>query len=140
MIRGHRPAEALHVLVADDDPVQRDLLVSTLTELGCRIDVATTGIEACRMFASRVPDLVIMDIAMPEMDGIEATRRLRQLGGNDNAKRAHVIVLSGHADARSRQLAFEAGCDQYLVKPCNIEGPVRAFVDRLGHRSLTPAV
>ncbi len=123
----------LHVLIIEDDEGQREPLVAIAQGLGCRVDVASDGASGFRLASENSPDVILMDISMPDMDGIQSTRRIRQLSSE---KRPHIIVVSAMDDARTRQRAFEAGCDQYVVKPFDIERPLRAFVERHGHRSI----
>jgi two-component system OmpR family response regulator len=85
---------------------------------GYVVEGASDGGQAVRQANKRKYDVVIMDIELPNIDGIEAIKRIRANGAQ---KRPHVIVLSGLLDARTRQLAFEAGCDQYMIKPVELD-------------------
>ncbi len=111
------PAERV-ILFVEDVLEQREAAIVLLRERGYVVVEATDGGQAVRHAAKRIPDVVVMDVSLPVMDGIEAIRRIRALAGK---KRPHVIVMSGQLDARTRQLAFEAGCDQYITKPCGID-------------------
>jgi CheY-like chemotaxis protein len=137
LTRGLRSPEndvpLLRVLVVDDDPVQREIAVELLGTLGCRVEVATDGAGAVRNTSTLRPDLILMDLGMPTIDGWAAIRRIRRLA---EPPPPHIIVLSALADARARQLAFEAGCNEYLVKPADVRGAVTAYVARTGHRRL----
>lgn len=106
------------VLFVEDVLEQREAAIVLLRERGYVVVEATDGGQAVRHATKQVPDVVVMDVSLPVMDGIEAIRRIRALAGK---KRPHVIVMSGQLDARTRQLAFEAGCDQYITKPCGID-------------------
>ena len=106
------------ILFVEDVLEQREAAIVLLRERGYTVIEATDGGQAVRQTAKQPPDVVVMDVSLPVMDGIEAIRRIRALGGK---KRPHVIVMSGQLDARTRQLAFEAGCDQYITKPCGID-------------------
>lgn len=112
----------------------RQATLAMLRAYGYEVEEAHDGGEAVRQAKKHLPDVVVINVSLPIMNGIEAIRRIRSNGGE---KRAHVIVMSGRVDARTRQLAFEAGCDQYIVKPCPVEtlaGAVRAFfTKRDGH-------
>ena len=134
----HAPPELplLHVLIVDDDDEQRDVLAALLKGLGCRVDIATDGASGTRLATNLEPDVVVMDLAMRGMDGWEAIRAIRT---RTAGRRLHVIVLSAFADARSRELAFDAGCDEYVVKPADVRGGIRAHVTRLGDRRLASA-
>jgi CheY-like chemotaxis protein len=121
------------ILFVEDVLEEREAAIETLRARGYVVDEALDGGQAVRLAAKSAPDVVVMDISLPVIDGIEAIRRIRSLGVT---KRPHVIVMSGQVDARTRQLAFEAGCDQYIVKPCGIDALAAAvdayFVKRDG--------
>lgn len=106
------------ILFVEDVLEQREAAIVLLRERGYVVVEATDGSQAVRHATTQLPDVVVMDLSLPVMDGIQAIRRIRALAGK---KRPHVIVLSGQLDARTRQLAFEAGCDQYITKPCGID-------------------
>ncbi len=126
-LEDHPPDAPLRVLVVEDDERVRESLVSVLT--GARHDVitATDGGDAVRSIRRAPPDVVLMDLDLPTMDGWDAIECIRREHGR---RRPYIIVLSGLSDARSRQLAFDAGCDEYVVKPCDIRAALRAFVHR----------
>ncbi len=113
------------ILFVEDVLEQREAAIVLLRERGYVVVEATDGGQAVRHAAKQPPDVVVMDISLPVIDGIEAIRRIRALGGQ---KRPHVIVMSGQLDGRTRQLAFEAGCDQYMTKPCGVDA-LAASVD-----------
>jgi len=115
------------ILFVEDVADAREQGSKSLRKHGYVVEEAADGGQAVRRAARRLPDLVVMDLSLPIVDGFEAIRRIRALAG---AKRPHMIVLSGQVDARARQLAFEAGCDQFIVKPCepdDLAGAVRAY-------------
>lgn len=121
------------ILVVEDFVELREAVSGLLRERGYRVEEAPDGAQAVRL-ASRVSaDVIVMDVSLPIMNGIDVTRRIRTLGG---PKRPHIIVTSAHADARTRQLAFEAGCDQYIAKPLEFDALAAAisafFVKRDG--------
>jgi CheY-like chemotaxis protein len=102
------------ILVVEDVVDQREASVALLRDVGYRVEEAADGGQAVRLASKGNADVIVMVVSLPIMDGIEVVRRIRALRG---AKRPHVIVTSGHGDARTRQLAFEAGCDQFIAKP-----------------------
>jgi CheY-like chemotaxis protein len=102
------------ILVAEDTVDLREASVALLRELGYRVAEAADGGQAVRLASKGSVDIIVMDVSLPIIDGIDAIRRVRALG---LPKRPHIIVTSGYGDARTRQRAFEAGCDQFIAKP-----------------------
>ncbi len=103
------------VLVVDDFQDNREMYAEYLEFSGYRVLVATNGQEALdRAFAER-PDLIVMDLSLPVLDGWEATRRLK---ADPRTRAVPVIALTGHALAGHSQGAKDAGCDGFLAKPC----------------------
>jgi two-component system OmpR family response regulator len=99
------------ILVVDDDPHIRQLLVFALTKAGLQAREAKDGEEAMAAVAAGAPDLVILDINMPRMDGLEVCRRLRARGG------VPILILSSRDDEIDRVVGIELGADDYVVKP-----------------------
>jgi signal transduction histidine kinase/ActR/RegA family two-component response regulator len=108
----------LTVLIADDNRVNQAVCKRLLEKLGAAVDVAVNGREALSACTARRYDLVLMDCMMPEMDGYEATRMLRQIEGGAKMR---VIALTADATSEARQRCFEAGMDGFLVKPLRME-------------------
>jgi two-component system, sensor histidine kinase len=106
---------ALRILCAEDNPYGRVILNTILTELGHKVDFASTGAAAVESVARGGYDLVLMDVILPDVDGIEATRRIRALAGK--AARTPVIGISGRAAPADEAAARAAGMDAYLMKP-----------------------
>ena len=103
------------VLLLDDIRIQRFVMASLLSHLNCEVHSATSGEEALAIAAEVKPDVVMLDIAMPEMDGYELAIRLRQEAGLTAAK----LVAVSAWDCDVPKLA-EAGIDQYIRKPINL--------------------
>lgn len=123
----------LHVLVVEDDLEQQQQLVGALTRMGCRVDTAKNGDEAYRLVRERRPRMVLMDLNIPEMSGLEVIRNVRErarLNGDQGAPYIVAYTALGSADAR--RAAFDAGCDEYVVKPLDVGGAIRAFALRHG--------
>jgi len=117
---------SLQVLLVDDDEELRELLATRLAASGHSVTVASDGLQAVRLARAGRPDVIVLDMVMPAMSGWEALPLLRSLGPG---KRPRVIALSGNDDARSRERAFELGCDEYIVKsdaPEALAGALRA--------------
>lgn len=108
--RNHRS----RVLVVEDDPANRQLAVRILEREGYQVEQADGGPRALEIAEAMPVDLVLMDLSMPGMDGLETTRRLRQLAGHATTP---VIALTAHAMTEDTQNAIAAGCDDVMVKP-----------------------
>jgi two-component system, cell cycle response regulator DivK len=117
------------VLVVEDHEDTRFLLTYLLERRGCRVASAEDGETAVRVAGQAHPDLILMDTGLPLMDGLAATRRIR----NTHAlARVPVVFLSGHAEAPFRAAALEAGGDDYLVKPFELAQLERVLERHLG--------
>lgn len=102
------------VLVVDDFADNREMYAEFLSFSGFRVIEASNGREAVEQALARLPDVIVMDLSLPVMDGWEATRRLK---GNERTRNIPVIALSGHSPS-SHSGPEDAGCDAYLTKPC----------------------
>jgi signal transduction histidine kinase/DNA-binding response OmpR family regulator len=110
------------VLLAEDNVVNAKLAVRMLERLGCRVDVASNGLEALKMVQSIPFDIVFMDCQMPEMDGFEATRAIRQWEGatrigESPTGRLPIVALTANAMQGDRERCLAAGMDDYITKP-----------------------
>jgi two-component system, sensor histidine kinase and response regulator len=110
------PGKALRVLLAEDNLVNQRLAVRLLEKRGHRVTVAATGLEALRALEKDAFDLVLMDVQMPEMDGLEATAVLREKEKSTGAHQA-VVALTAHAMKGDREKCIAGGMDGYLTKP-----------------------
>jgi two-component system cell cycle response regulator DivK len=106
------------VLVVEDNPVNLELARAILEELECEVVLASTGDAALRMLASVRPDLILMDVQLPGMDGYEATRAIKAMPAGAAIP---VVVVTAHAMAHERALAHEAGCSAFLTKPIDVQ-------------------
>jgi CheY-like chemotaxis protein len=102
------------VLVVDDFEDARQLYCACLEQAGYRTAEARNGQEAVELALALEPEVVLLDLAMPIMDGVQAARVLK---GDERTRGAHLIALTGYAVARYAQAAREAGCERVLVKP-----------------------
>ncbi len=114
------------ILVAEDNDVNQDVAMAMLDNLGCRVVTAPNGRAAVRAFAQDRFDLILMDCEMPELDGFEATRRIREIEGmssglSDDGRAAKapvpIIAVTAHALPEMRQKCLDAGMSDFLVKP-----------------------
>ncbi len=108
------------VLVADDSPVNRIAVRMLLEKYGMRVEEAVNGKEVLEKVEAKVFDLVLMDVGMPQMSGLEATRYLRQ-SGTSKAAEVPVIGLSGESEEKLIKEALQAGMNDYLVKPVDTQ-------------------
>jgi signal transduction histidine kinase/CheY-like chemotaxis protein len=106
----------LEILLAEDNPVNRTLAVRLLERRGHRVACAANGVEAVELWKARAVDLVLMDVQMPEMDGLAATRAIRELEGGAG-RRTPIVAVTAHASAEDRVRCLEAGMDGFLAKP-----------------------
>ena len=105
------------ILLVEDNEMNRDMLSRRLVRNGYEVSHAKDGQQGVNMALSERPDLILMDMSLPVIDGWEATRRLK---ANDATRRIPVIALTAHAMAGDREKAMEAGCDDYDTKPVEI--------------------
>ena len=112
---GAPPLRALSILCAEDNPYGRVVLNTILTELGHRPDFVGTGAAAIEAVAQGRYDVVLMDVTLPDLDGVEATRRIRALDGP--ARSVPIVGVSGRANAADEAVGRAAGMDGYLTKP-----------------------
>lgn len=116
----HAPS-GLWVLVVEDNATNRIVTERMLTKLGHHCRSVTNGAEAIETLAQRRFDLVLMDVQMPVMDGLEATRRIRAPGSTALDRRVPIVALTAHALRGDRERCLEAGMDEYLAKPVAID-------------------
>lgn len=102
----------LKTILVAEDVESNFLLLKALLSKTYRLLHAYTGVEAIKMFSEHHPDLILMDVKMPEMDGIEATRKIRELSTT-----IPIIALTAFAFDQDRVRVIEAGCNEYLTKP-----------------------
>jgi CheY-like chemotaxis protein len=103
------------ILIVDDMPDIRDMYAEYLAAQGFRPELASDGFEALSKATVMGPDVIVMDLNLPQLDGWEATRRLK---ANDLTRSIPVIALTGLSVHHSKAAALEAGCDGFLTKPC----------------------
>lgn len=104
------------VLVADDNEDLRDLMALQLSKLGVQVLLASNGAEALSVASREAPDLILLDIEMPIMDGLEVARKLRASGFN----RA-IVAVSAYRDNENLERICAAGCDDSVTKPVKLE-------------------
>src|SRR6516225_393962 len=105
------------ILLVEDNEMNRDILSRRLIRNGYEVFYANDGQQGVNMALSERPDLILMDMSLPVLDGWEATRQIK---ANDATRRIPVIALTAHAMAGDREKAIEVGCDDYDTKPVEI--------------------
>lgn len=105
------------ILLVEDNEMNRDMLSRRLIRNGYEVSIAVDGQQGADMALSERPDLILMDMSLPVIDGWEATRRIK---ANDATRRIPVIALTAHAMAGDREKAMEVGCEDYDTKPVEI--------------------
>ncbi len=108
----------MKILLVEDNEMNRDMLSRRLTRKGYEIVMAVDGGEGVLMSVSASPELILMDMSLPVIDGWEATRRIK---GAPETRHIPIIGLTAHAMAGDREKALEAGCDEYDTKPIELE-------------------
>jgi CheY-like chemotaxis protein len=122
---GMAARQPLRILLAEDNVVNQKLALRILQQMGYRADVASNGLEAIESVRRQVYDVVLMDVQMPEMDGLDAAREIcaRWSPGD----RPRIIAMTANAMQGDRDLCFAAGMDDYLTKPIRVERLVEAL-------------
>ncbi|MBI4909154.1 MAG: response regulator [Acidobacteria bacterium] len=120
---GQRP---LRVLVAEDNAVNQKVLTRMLEKQGHEVDIAINGVQAAELTLRRRYDLVLMDVQMPEMDGLETTRLIRAREGS-SGERLPILILTAHAMTGDRERCLDAGADGYLAKPVSLDRLIEAI-------------
>ncbi len=126
------------ILVADDDPKILKVVGEALRQEGCRVITATTGEEAIQKCRTHAPDLMVLDVMMPGLDGLEVCGQLRAVGNQ-----VPILILSAKGDETDRVVGFRLGADDYLTKPFSISElvlRVRAILRRTGSPGAVPAI
>jgi two-component system phosphate regulon response regulator PhoB len=102
------------VLIVDDDPDIQKLVSYNLDQAGFRVSTAATGLAALESVQEQPPDLIILDIMLPDLDGLEVCRKIRQ---HDKSRRIPIIMLTARGEEIDRVVGFELGADDYVMKP-----------------------
>ncbi|MEI7724120.1 MAG: response regulator [Bacteroidota bacterium] len=115
--------KSFQVLVVDDNVINLRLMAATLTRLGHQVESASDGAASVIKFSAKHYDVILMDIMMPIMDGIDATREIRKLEMERQTKpedRVKIIAVTANAFEDDRNRLFEAGMDYYMNKPIEV--------------------
>jgi signal transduction histidine kinase/DNA-binding response OmpR family regulator/HPt (histidine-containing phosphotransfer) domain-containing protein len=129
------------ILVAEDNPVNQDVATGILENMGCRVVTAANGVIAARLMEQEKFDLVLMDCEMPEMDGFDAARCIRQSEtARGDGRYTPIVALTAHALADIRQKCLEAGMDDFLTKPYDENQMSEALYRWIGRLACAPPV
>jgi CheY-like chemotaxis protein len=109
----------LRILLAEDNVVNQKLALRLLQQMGYRADVASNGIEAIESIERQAYDVVLMDVQMPEMDGLEASRRI--VARWTTRERPRIVAMTANAMQGDREECLAAGMDDYITKPIRVE-------------------
>ncbi|HYP00743.1 MAG TPA: response regulator [Pyrinomonadaceae bacterium] len=122
------------ILLVEDNEMNRDMLSRRLARKGYEVSIAVDGKQGVEMARADAPDLILMDMSLPVLDGWEATRQLK---GADATRGIPVIALTAHAMSGDREKALEAGCDDYDTKPIELPRLLEKIESMLS-RTATP--
>ncbi len=115
------------ILLVEDNFTNRDMLVRRLERRNFRVLEAVDGVEGLRMGRDYLPDIVLLDISIPKIDGYEVARRLKS---DPQTAGIPIVALTAHALSEDRERAFAAGCDEYATKPVNFKA-LLSIIDQL---------
>jgi diguanylate cyclase (GGDEF)-like protein/PAS domain S-box-containing protein len=110
------PEHTIRVLIADDDPILRDIASATLENAGFEVQTVASGDAAVAACALRLPDIALLDVEMPDGDGYDACASIRALPGGGHVP---IVMVTGHDDAQSIDHAYDVGATDFVVKPIN---------------------
>ncbi len=115
----------MRILLVEDNEDNRDMLARRLTRKGHEVEIAINGQEALNALSQARPDIVLMDVSMPVMSGLEATEIIRQTPDISDLK---IIALTAHAMEQDKERCIQAGCDAFATKPVDF----KALMDLIG--------
>jgi CheY-like chemotaxis protein len=116
----------LRILLAEDNLVNQKLAIRLLAQMGYRADLANNGVEAIEAVERQPYDLVLMDVQMPEMDGLEASRRITAKW--PPGERPRIVAMTANATQADREECFASGMDDYVTKPIRVDALVEALL------------
>jgi len=120
--------ENIHVLLVEDNSINREVALALLTGVNLVVDEAEDGVQAVAMVGTNEYDLVLMDVRMPNMDGLEATRVIRSMAGKEDLP---ILAMTANVFAEDRQACREAGMDDFVAKPVEMEDLFTAIIRSL---------
>jgi CheY-like chemotaxis protein len=130
------PLEGMRVLLAEDHPTNQRVVRLILEAVGVRLDIVETGAAALERLSRQPYDVILMDMQMPEMDGLTATQRLRERERQTGSRRTPVIMLTANALDEHVRSSLQAGADAHLSKPVRADRLLTALSEVMGDRPL----
>jgi CheY-like chemotaxis protein len=124
---GQAQRHPLRILLAEDNVVNQKLALRLLQQMGYRADLASNGLEAVESVQRQPYDVILMDVQMPEMDGLEASRQITARW--KSGERPRIVAMTANAMQGDREMCLAAGMDDYLTKPIRVERLVEALND-----------
>jgi CheY-like chemotaxis protein len=115
----------LRILVAEDNVVNQKLALRLLQQMGYRADIASNGIEAIESIERQPYDIVLMDVQMPEMDGLDAAREINRRW--PDGSRPRIVAMTANAMQGDREACIAAGMDDYVTKPIRVDALIEAL-------------
>jgi len=129
ILRSFKQIMSSRILVVEDNPDNRILIADVLTSLDYEVIVAVDGEEGVAKANAEKPDLILMDLSLPQMDGWTATRYIK---AKPELQHIKIIALTAHAMVGDREKALEAGCDDYVSKPIDLRELAGKLAQHLG--------
>ena len=114
-------ASSFRILLAEDNPVNQKVAKRVLSHLGYQVDIVNNGLEAINAIANAAYDLILMDIQMPEMDGLETTRYIRKQESASQLPPIAIVAMTANATDDDQNLCRDAGMNDYISKPIQID-------------------
>lgn len=121
-----------HILIAEDNLVNQSVAKAFVSKVGYQVTIAVNGVEAVEKFIELRPDMVLMDCNMPEMDGMDATRKIREYEQQHELERTPIVALTAHAFSEVVDDCFAAGMDGHLAKPIIFDKLRETLAQHLG--------
>jgi CheY-like chemotaxis protein len=120
----------LRILIAEDNAVNQKLAIRMLEQMGYRADLASNGLEAIEAITRQPYDVILMDVQMPEMDGLDATRKIRMI---QTVAQPRIVAMTANAMQGDRELCLAAGMDDYISKPIRANELVESLMRAGSH-------
>ncbi|MCH2048325.1 MAG: response regulator [Trichodesmium sp. ALOHA_ZT_67] len=119
------------ILLVEDNEMNRDMLSRRLIRKKFEVVIAINGVEGVEMSISEIPDIILMDMSLPELDGWEATKKIK---ANQQTKDIPVIAITAHAMTGDREKCLQAGCDDYDTKPVEFPRLLEKINNLIGNK------